>query len=121
LQATLDLTGWPRIVRAPQLLLTARCPVCDKMHTRPWKLNYKADHIVHIKRCKAAAVVYLQLDVEARAELPRFLKRLQACQVSWREWKTRSAKMKAKPRAVQRSQFRTYGDRDVRDTRDDTG
>jgi hypothetical protein len=115
LRAALELAGWPRAVAAPQLILTAWCPSCGKVHTTPWKLSYQADRIVQVRRCAAAAAVYLQLDVEARKELPRMLQRLQACQVSWREWRARSTKMKARPRAIQRQQLGTYNGRDTRD------
>jgi hypothetical protein len=121
LRAALQLTGWPRAVAAPQLIVTAWCPSCGKAHHTPWKLSYQADRIVQVKRCRAEAVVYLQLDLEARKELPKMLQRMQACQVSWREWRARSARMKAKPRAVDRSQFRTYGDHDTRVSRDEPG
>jgi hypothetical protein len=121
LRASLELAGWPRAVKAPQLTLSAWCAVCGKAHSTPWKLSYQADRIVRVRRCAAAAAVYLQLDVEARAEVPRMLQRLAACQTSWREWRASSRGMKAKPRAVDRSQFRTYGDHVVRNTHDETG
>jgi hypothetical protein len=106
LRAGLELAGWPRTVAAPQLSLTAWCAACGKVHKSPWRGSYKADRIVGVRRCAAAAAVYLQLDVEVRAELPRMLKRLAACQTSWREWRARPAKMKARPRAVERQQIR---------------
>jgi hypothetical protein len=124
LRAALELAGWPRAVQAPHLTMTAWCAACGKTHHTPWRMGYHSDRVVQIRRCRAAGAVYLQLDVEARAEVPKLLKRLAACQTSWREWRASSRGMKARPRTVDRSQFRTYGDHLVRDTRvsrDETG